>query len=150
MTTTELSLSDILDRFDTTRTWWVTTSGEDGPHAAPTWGVAHEDSLWFFGPPSAVRTRNLVVDDRVVVHTEDGDSPLIVHGRAIEVGGVHEHPRVNARYRAKYNRDIDLDFLPDVPEAAENNFFSVVPTRAIGWVIASKQAWAVQRWRAQC
>ena len=70
----ELTWDEIAGRFSAARNWWVSTSGPGGPHAVPVWGVVVDDLLFFYGEESAVRTRNLGADPRLVVHLEDGDN----------------------------------------------------------------------------
>lgn len=142
-----LTLEAILATLNAERTWWVSTSGPSGPAASPTWGVALDDALWFYGAPIAARSKNLAIDPRVVIHTEDGDNPLIVHGNVALTTPVSEQVSVLAEYRAKYVRDVDLDYLPDVPAAAGSLLFRIEPTRAIRWRLSSSGAMNTVRWR---
>ena len=86
-----------------------------GPHAVPVWGVVVAGELSFYGEDGAVRSRNLALDPRLVLHLEDGDAPLIVHGRATSAAPP-QHAGAVAAYAAKYTGDTDLQYLPGAPE----------------------------------
>ncbi len=143
----ELSWEEIADRFCAARNWWVATSGTGGPHAVPVWGVVVEGVLLFYGEKSAVRTRNLTADPRLVLHLEDGDAPLIVHGAATAAGLAAEHAGAITAYGAKYTGDTDLQFLPGAPEVSGVLLFAVEPRRAITWDLDAFET-SERRWRA--
>jgi hypothetical protein len=65
-----LSWEEITRRFTEAHNWWVSTSGDSGPHAVPVWGVVVREALHCSGDPGAVRSRNLAADPRLVVHLE--------------------------------------------------------------------------------
>jgi Pyridoxamine 5'-phosphate oxidase len=144
---TELTWDEIAGRFDAARNWWVATSGGGGPHAVPVWGVVVDSVLLFYGEASAVRTRNLAADPRLVAHLEDGDAPLIVHGTAAASGPAADHPGAVAGYAAKYTGATDLQYLPDQPAMGEVLLFTVTPLRAITWDLDAFET-SDRRWRA--
>jgi len=143
-----LTWDEVSQRFSAARNWWVSTSGEDGPHAVPVWGVVLDGVLTFYGADDAVRSRNLVADPRAVLHLEDGDSPLIVHGTVSRAGVVDDREDLAAAYRAKYTEPVDIEFLPSEPGYAGIAVWSLTPTKALAWSLVASDQWDVRRWLA--
>jgi PPOX class probable F420-dependent enzyme len=68
------------------RNYWIcTTRADGGPHAAPVWGLWHDDAVVFGTSPESAKGRNLRRDPRIVIHLESGDEVVIVEGTAAEV-----------------------------------------------------------------
>lgn len=65
------------------RTAWLTTLRADGsPHVTPVWFL-HDAGTWWIGSGERnVKVRNLRADPRVSIALPDGDSPVVVEGRA--------------------------------------------------------------------
>lgn len=143
-----LDWDEIATRFETAQSWWVATSGPAGPHAVPVWGVVVGGVLQFYGEESTVRSRNLAVDPRLVLHLESASDVLVVHGTAGVSGFAHEHADVNAAYAAKYIDPTDREYLPDAPGMTAARLYVVTPTRAIAWRLGSSEEWDNRRWRA--
>ncbi len=141
-----LEWPEVARRFEGARNWWVATAGPDGPHSVPVWGVVLDEVLVFYGAPSTVRSRNLTGDPRVVVHLEDGESPLIVHGRAFPTGSAKDRPELVEAYRRKYQQQHDSDYLLDTDYAAEALAFELEPSKAIAWTVTGMQDWTMRRW----
>lgn len=142
----ELTWHEVADRFAAARNWWVTTAGDAGPHAVPVWGVVADGVLCFYGQASAVRSRNLAADPRLVLHLEDGESPLIVHGTAAVTGVVEDRPELAALYRAKYVGPHDGEYLPDADGMDGTEVFEVSPTKALNWTVTASDDWVTRRW----
>ena len=88
-----------------------------------------------------------------MVHLEDGDAPLIVHGTATASGLAADHAGAVAGYAAKYTGATDLQYLPGAPGMAGVLLFVVTPVRAITWDLdafddADNPDDANRRWRA--
>ncbi len=145
---TELAWDEVARRFERERSWWVHTTGLDGPHAVPVWGVVLDGVLTFYGDPRAVRSRNLAADPRLVVTLEDAEHPVIVRGTARPAGAAAARPGMAEAYRAKYGGEHDAEYLPDAAYAAEALAYVVQPTRAMTWEVTSISAWRVRRWHA--
>ena len=143
----DLTWDEIAERFSAARNWWVATAGAGGPHAVPVWGVVVSGELLFYGEDSAVRSRNLALDPRLVLHLEDGDAPLIVHARAVRQGAASQHAGAVAAYAAKYTGATDLQYLPGAPGMSEVLLFAVEPLRAITWDLDAFET-SERRWRA--
>ena len=143
-----MTWDEVASRFAIARNWWVSTAGDAGPHAVPVWGVVVDGVLTFYGQSSAVRSRNIAADPRVVLHLEDGESPLIVHGTAIVTGVVEDRPDLAALYRAKYVAPDDGEYLPDADGMAGTLVYEVTPAKALAWTVAASDAWTTRRWPA--
>jgi hypothetical protein len=139
---------EIATRFHSARNWWVSTSGEAGPHAVPVWGVVVDGVLTFYSQASSVRGRNLAADPRLVLHLEDGESPLIVYGTAAVTGVVEDRPDLAALYRAKYDWPDDVEYLPDADGMTGTQVYEVAPTKAMAWTVTAPDAWTTRRWPA--
>jgi len=145
---TALEWDEVAERFGTAQNWWVATSGPGGPHSVPVWGVVVDGVLHFYGEPSAVRSRNLAADPRLVLHLESGSEVLIVHGSVAIGPAAGQVPAVSAAYRAKYVDPTDLEFLPDAPGMEHALLFTVAPERATGWVLGGPDSLENRRWSA--
>lgn len=127
--------------------WVVTVSGDGRPHALPVWGVWYdaESRLAFSCSPRARKARNLAVNPRAVVMTDDTVECLSFEGLAEPVRDHARQEQWIERYLAKYrpmSPDISADFLRAhlmlefVPERA----FAIIEredefsTRATRWV----------------
>jgi hypothetical protein len=144
----DLAWVEVARRFQEARNWWVHTTGRDGPHAVPVWGVVLDNTLTFYGEPNNVRSRNLVSDSRLVVTLEDAERPVIVHGTGSASGTPQDRSDVVDAYRAKYRGEHDHDYLPDAPYAAGAFVYEVLPRRAMAWEVTSVDRWEVRRWHA--
>ena len=144
---TDLTWAEIAARFGAATHWWVATSGPGGPHSVPVWGVVVEEALLFYGERSAVRSRNLADDPRVVVHLESGDTPLIVRGTAKSIGAAADHVDAVHAYAAKYYDPSDSEYLPDAPGMTDVLLFVVEPRRALTWDLDTFEG-SQRRWTA--
>ncbi len=143
-----LTWDEVAARFAAAPSWWVATTGPDGPHAVPVWGVHVVGLLAFYGDPSSVRSRNLAADPRVVVHLESADDVLILHGSARDVGTPQEHPKACAAYAEKYSDPSDLQYLPDAAGMEGTRLWAITPQRAIAWRLDGGEGLENRRWRA--
>jgi hypothetical protein len=144
----DLHWDEVASRFGDAQNWWVATTGPGGPHAVPVWGVVVDGVLSFYGEPSAVRSRNLAADPRLVLHLESGSDVLMVRGTTTAGGPASADAGVVAAYRAKYTHPTDLAYLPDAPGMEGAQLFTVVPSRAIAWLLDNATDWDNRRWRA--
>jgi hypothetical protein len=138
---TDLERGEIARRFAAAASWWVATTGPDGPHTVPVWGVVIDDGLVVYGDPGSVRARNLAADPRVVVHLEDASDVLIVHGTARDGGPAGARADVNAAFAAKYAHPDDAEYLPDAAGNAGSRLWVVTPSRAVAWRVVPSAEW---------
>lgn len=143
-----LPWSEVEARFASAANWWVATTGADGPHVAPVWGVVLDGVLCFYGEPGTVRSRNLAADPRLAIHLEDPNDVLILHGTATEIGAPTDHADICAAYSAKYPSPEEREWVPGEPGMEGVRFWAVTPVRALAWEATSAADWVNRRWRA--
>jgi nitroimidazol reductase NimA-like FMN-containing flavoprotein (pyridoxamine 5'-phosphate oxidase superfamily) len=95
-----LSWEWAVERLSAARNYWICSTRPDGsPHAAPVWGLWHDDAVVFSTAPASRKGRNLARDGRVAVHLESGDEVVILEG---EVEEAAFDDRIADAYEAKY------------------------------------------------
>ena len=147
-----MAWEDVVARLRDPRNFWLVTVNADGsPQAAPVWGTVHRGTFYCFSTPSSLKAKNLVRDDRVVVHLEDGDRVVIVHGRLLDEGAPTASPGVVAAYATKYGAPEDQAYLPHVvpdpgADYVVDALYRLDPDRAIMWTLADFDA-SQRRWR---
>jgi hypothetical protein len=115
-------------RLTTSHDYWCATVRPSGaPHVMPVWGVWLDRQVWFSSSLRSRKARNLAVDARCTVTTDDAPNPVVVDGIARQVRDpVGIVAFVDAMNR-KYDAAMTTDFLdPDV-----NGTFAVRPERVI-------------------
>lgn len=141
----DLVWAEVAQRLAAAHYWWVATAGPTGPHAVPVWGVVVDGVPWFYGDPSAVRSRDLATDPRCVVHLESAEDVLIVRGTAEPAGDPSGWPDVVAAYRGAYTAPDEVAFLPDDPSMAGVVLYRVAPGSALAWdlddFLGSQRRW---------
>ena len=86
-----------------TRSIWLATVGPDQrPHLVPLWFYWDGNAIYFDTGIKTIKRRNLSSNDRVTAHVGDGDDPIIIVGRALQVTDLDEIARVDLAFRAKY------------------------------------------------
>jgi hypothetical protein len=143
-----LPWSEVAARFDTEPYWWIGTVGSSGPHAIPTWGVVVADLLHFYGEPGALRSRQILADDRIVLHLSDPLDVLTVKGTATQEGVARGRADVCNAYRDKYRSNDERRWLPDAPGMENVLLFTVRPRRAIAFSPADAAVWSKRVWVA--
>jgi hypothetical protein len=69
--------------------YWLATTRPDGrPHVMPRWGVWLDGEFWYDGSPQTRHVRNLVENNRCVLHLESGQTVTIVEGRSAAASAV--------------------------------------------------------------
>ena len=113
-----------VERLERSRNYWITTSRADGsPHAAPVWGLWHDNAVVFSTSPDSRKGRNLARDPRVAIHLESGDEVVMLEG---EVELIRIDAIVADVYKAKYG------FRPD-PDDANGVWYVLRPRLAHAW-----------------
>jgi hypothetical protein len=107
--------------------YWCATVRPDGaPHVMPVWGVWLCGRLWFSSGLRSRKARNLAVDPRCTLTTDDPADPVVVEGVAGRITGASEISAFLDAVNAKYDAHLTADFLdPDV-----NGSYAVRPVRA--------------------
>lgn len=91
------------------RNYWICTTRPDRrPHAAPVWGVWHDDILYFSTGKKSRKARNLAANPAAVAHIEGANGEVvIVEGQAEETSDSEVLRRVWEKYNAKYDWKVE-------------------------------------------
>lgn len=104
------------------RNIWLATTRPDGrPHLVPIWFVEVGGAWYICTESKSVKARNLQAEPRCSWSLENGDSPLVIEGRAQPIT---PSPAVIAAFRAKFDWDIETD--PD-----NDLVFEMTPIRKV-------------------
>ncbi|HLI44653.1 MAG TPA: pyridoxamine 5'-phosphate oxidase family protein [Acidimicrobiales bacterium] len=133
--------------------WLVTVDASGAPHATPVWGVVHDSAFYSFSTRESHKAQHLARDPRAVVHLEDGDDVVIVHGVMKDLGDPAGSPDVVEAFTRKYDEPGDSAYLPTAtPAAAPGAYYRpdvlyrLVPERALMWSMddfdGSQARWA--------
>lgn len=94
--------SRVTDQLEEARNYWVITTGENRPHAAPVWGIWLDNGVYFSTDRASRKARNLAVNPEMVVHLESGDDVVILEGTAEEITDPMLLKRFADAYEPKY------------------------------------------------
>ena len=108
--------------------WLATVWPQRRPHVMPVWGMWQEGAFWFSSSKGSRKSRNLIVNTRCVVTTEDAHNPVVVEGLATRVDDGDTLAKVLAWENAKYETAYSIDVL----DPALNSCFRVDPVWAFG------------------
>ncbi len=124
-----LSWEYVSRRMAAARNYWLCTTRPDGrPHAAPIWGVWHNETFYFGTGRASVKGRNLAHNPAVSLHLESGDDVVMLEGIVEEIGDRELLREIYALYGRKY----DLDMSASAEEGAEPTF-ALRPTVGFAW-----------------
>lgn len=119
-----LPWSFVDERMAAARNYWVHTTRPDGrPHAAPVWGLWHDERFYFGTGRTSRKGRNLADNPHMVVHLESGDEAVILEGVAETVAEPELHAALDRAYQEKY----------DVPLTGEALILRLKPTLVMAW-----------------
>ena len=140
-----LTWSEIADRLSRARLFWLHTTGRDGlPNASPVWGAVVDDVLYHYTESRTVKSRNLAIDGRVIVHLESASDVLIVHGELECVGHPSEHPRVVGAFEVKYDRPEEVPYVCS-SDPCFDVMYALRPDRALSWCLPDTEN-STRRW----
>jgi general stress protein 26 len=94
----------------------------------PVWGLWDDGAFWFSSSRRSRKVRNLAIDPRCVVTTENAVEPVVVEGLAEVVTDPEALTRMLALENAKYQTDYPIDLL----DPAVNATIRVRPRWAFG------------------
>jgi hypothetical protein len=115
-------------RLTVSHDYWCATVGPDGrPHVMPVWGVWLGEQLWFSSGLQSRKARDLAVDPRCTLTTDDAQNPVVVDGVAVQVSGAGGIAAFVDAMNRKYDAGMTTDFLNPVV----NGTFAVRPERVI-------------------
>jgi hypothetical protein len=97
-----------VDRFTKSRQYWIATARPDGsPHLMIIWGLWLDESFWFSTGAASRKARNLALNSKCVVGTDNAAKAVILEGIAepIDSKGA-EYVKFAKAYEKKYNWDV--------------------------------------------
>ena len=107
--------------------YWVATVTPAGrPHVMPVWGVWLDGRLWFSSGGRSRKARNLAVEPRCTVTTDDAQNPVVLEGvteRVVDAEGIAAFV---VAMNAKYGGGMTVEFQ----DPAVNGTFAVRPEQA--------------------
>ena len=103
--------------------WLATVTPVGAPHLMPVWAVWHERRLWFSSSNASRKSRNLVVEPRCTMSTENPLEPVVVQGRAQRVTDRRALSVILGAENAKYGTNYDMDLM----DPASNSVFALLP-----------------------
>jgi pyridoxine/pyridoxamine 5'-phosphate oxidase len=116
-------------RLSDSHDYWCATVRPDGrPHVMPVWGVWLDGGVWFSSGLRSRKARDLAVEPRCTLTTDDAQNPVVVDGVARQVTDTAGIAAFLDAMNAKYHAGMTVEFLdPQV-----NGTFAVRPERAFG------------------
>lgn len=138
---------EVANRLATARSYWLaTTDPSGGPHTAPVWGVVLDDALYLYSERRTAKARNVGADPRVVVHLENAEDVVIVHGVLEDLGRPGARADVLQALSAKYSSPEDAQYLPTT-DPDFDVLWCLRPLKALLWQLADYDA-TQARWHA--
>jgi hypothetical protein len=108
--------------------WLATVTPTGVPHLMPVWAVWSERMLWFSSSTGSRKARNLSVEPRCSLSTDNPLEPVVVHGQADRVVDTVALTAMLAAENAKYGTDYGMDMV----DPASSSVFALRPE----WVFA--------------
>jgi PPOX class probable F420-dependent enzyme len=132
------------DRLTSSHDYWVATVRPEGrPHLTPVWGVWADETLWFSSSPGSRKARNLAVEPRASVATDDPIRPVVADGTIEQVDDSTAVAVFAARVNDKYATSYPVEFFvanacfrlwPTIVFGLDTDDFEGSPTR---WTFAA-------------
>lgn len=117
------------ERLNASRNFWLATRWPDGrPHVMPVWAVWHQSTLLFSSSKGSRKARNLELDPRCMLTTEDALNPVTVEGVAELLTERAELEEFLTLTNAKYSTTYGVEMV----DPAVNCSFCLRPTWAFG------------------
>lgn len=147
MTPRDIRWTEVADRLDAARSYWLGTCDPHGaPHAVPVWGAVLRHDLYLFSERRTARARHVAANPQVVVHLESAEDVVIVNGVLEDLGLPEGHPSILRALETKYTAPEDARYLP----SADPDFdvlWRLRPQRAMLWRLEEYET-SQARWRA--
>ncbi len=102
-----------VERLQTTRNYWLSTTRPDGrPHVMPIWGVWINNVFYFSTGAESRKARNLAANPHCVLSVEHAAGAVMVEGSAVSAAPETVPPAAFAAYQAKYGWVLDPQMGP--------------------------------------
>jgi nitroimidazol reductase NimA-like FMN-containing flavoprotein (pyridoxamine 5'-phosphate oxidase superfamily) len=132
-------------RLSRSRQYWIATTRPDGaPHVMVIWGVWLDGAFWFSTGAKSRKARNLALNPKCVICTDDAAKAVIVEGavEAIETAKDAQFEKFARAYEKKYKWNVRemaqpvYRFSPSVAFGLVEEKFTQTATR---WSFPAKQ-----------
>jgi beta-lactamase superfamily II metal-dependent hydrolase len=108
--------------------YWVSTATRLGrPHAVPVWGIWKQNRFYFETDPKSAKGRNLLNNQSLVVHVQDGNDTVILEGSARREKRKETLNQLRKDYVRKYQ------YTPDWSNEEDQIVFMIEPTIVHAW-----------------
>jgi hypothetical protein len=91
----------------------------------PVWGVWQDGRIWFSSANGSRKARNLVVEGRCTISTDNPLEPVVVEGRARRITERRALEAMLAAENTKYG----TDYGPEMIDPASNSVFALTAER---------------------
>jgi len=108
--------------------WLATVTPAGAPHLMPVWAVWDHGTVWFSSSNGSRKARNLVLESRCSLSTDNPLEPVVVHGRAKRVTDRAALAAMLAAENFKYGTSYGFEMV----DPASNSVFALRPE----WVFA--------------
>jgi hypothetical protein len=116
-------------RLRRSRNYWLASRWPDGrPHVLPVWGVWHDGCFWFSSSSGSRKARNLRLDGRCAVTTEDANDPVMLEGVAELITRTEDLETLLRLENEKYATSYGMELL----DLETSSAFRVRPTWVFG------------------
>jgi general stress protein 26 len=120
-------------RLTSSHDYWLATMTQLGaPHLMPVWAVWEHGTLWFSSSNGSRKARNLALEPRCSLSTDNPLEPVVVHGRALRITDRNSLEAMLAAENAKYGTSYGFELV----DPAANSVFALRPE----WVFALDSA----------
>jgi hypothetical protein len=119
------------ERLIASHDYWVATVTPDcRPHVMPVWGLWNDAAVWFSSSSRSRKTRNLAINPRAAVTTDNPLQPVVVEGDVERVVDQDAIALFVSLVNKKYGTEYSVEFFGD------NACFRVSPA----WAFALDEA----------
>ncbi|OGO32765.1 MAG: hypothetical protein A2Z03_10660 [Chloroflexi bacterium RBG_16_56_8] len=97
-----------VEQLSNARNYWIATTRPDGqPNMTPVWGVWLDEAFYFSSGARSRKARNLAVNPKCVISTDQANVPVILEGRARRVSNHALLRHVAEAYSKKYQWQLE-------------------------------------------
>jgi len=111
------------ERMVAAHNYWVCTSGPQGPHAAPVWGLWFGGAFYFSTGERSRKGRNLTANPQISAHLESGDEVVILEGVVTEVKDKSVLHSLDEAYQTKY----------EMPMQGPGRIYKLIAAKVFAW-----------------
>ncbi len=99
------------------KNYWISTTRPDSkPHARPIWGIWLDNFFYFGGGSKTITSKNLILNNDTIIHTESGENVVIIEGYAEKFIDENLEKILGQKYEARYSNFHPPPFWRVVPK----------------------------------